>query len=438
MDSRTIHASLICSQCQRSFEAEIPVRVNARKNPEWIAAAQQGTLHLVQCPYCRTLVPVDVPLLLFIPERRPPLVFIPSRRASFRDALDQLESLLTSPEGRREPSQEWEEEPFREVEIVPSGGLSEALEGRPAAASRRPEELPALKELEDLLRTLFEQENPLDLFETCRRIREAGWLEAARLVLAQLQHRLTYSLWQEDFADPLLISAIWMVTDRISLFAEINEHAFLSSWLRQSILFWWPFPPFVVALTPQELEQWEPEPWQALRRINEAYQLHQSRFREAWRELWEGLPPEEWMWRWPPEEWVWVWRRVWWERERWAQKIRRILPLGEMTPNLAMSLFMRFYFDRLIAHGRWFLTERLKEIVGNLGKQVFQDTIETRFYLIASANVIPGGPVLPLGLCMVCPESDCGYAWRRAFKGQILICPTHSTTLQPDPNRTEC
>jgi hypothetical protein len=312
MDSRTIHASLICSQCQRSFEAEIPVRVNARKNPKWIAAAQQGTLHLVQCPYCRTLVPVDVPLLLFIPERRPPLVFIPSRRASFRDALDQLGSLLTSPEGRREPSQEWEEEPFREVEIVPSGGLSEALEGRPAAASRRPEELPALKELEDLLRTLFEQENPLDLFETCRRIREAGWLEAARLVLAQLQHRLTYSLWQEDFADPLLISAIWMVTDRISLFAEINEHAFLSSWLRQSILFWWPFPPFVVALTPQELEQWEPEPWQALRRINEAYQLHQSRFREAWRELWEGLPPEEWMWRWPPEEWVWVWRRVWW------------------------------------------------------------------------------------------------------------------------------
>jgi hypothetical protein len=190
------------------------------------------------------------------------------------------------------------------VEIVPSGGLSEALEGRPAAASRRPEELPALKELEDLLRTLFEQENPLDLFETCRRIREAGWLEAARLVLAQLQHRLTYSLWQEDFAVPFLISAIWMVTDRISLFAEINEHAFLSSWLRQSILFWWPFPPFVVALTPQELEQWEPEPWQALRRINEVYQLYQSRFREAWRELWEGLLPEEWMWRWPPEEWM--------------------------------------------------------------------------------------------------------------------------------------
>jgi hypothetical protein len=109
-----------------------------------------------------------------------------------------------------------------------------------------------------------------------------------------------------------------------------------------------------------------------------------------------------------------------------------------MTPNLAMSLFMRFYFDRLIAHGRWFLTERLKEIVGNLGKQVFQDTIETRFYLIVSANVIPGGPVLPLGLCMVCPESDCGYAQRRAFKGYTLICPTHSATLQPDPNRTEC
>jgi len=78
MSSRTIHAVLVCSQCESSFEAEIPVLVDVEKMGEVL----EGTLHRFRCPRCQTLISVDAPLLIFIPDRLASLGFsIPTRRA---------------------------------------------------------------------------------------------------------------------------------------------------------------------------------------------------------------------------------------------------------------------------------------------------------------------------------------------------------------------
>ena len=440
MSSRTIHAVLVCSQCESSFEAEIPVLVDVEKMGEVL----EGTLHRFRCPRCQTLISVDAPLLIFIPDRWPPWIFIPTRRASFRDAMDQLRSVFALFE--REPEERRPLQALREVEIVPPDRLAEALQGGPSRwemARARMEESRQLEELESLVRLLLAEDRPRPLFEACRRIREAGLREAVRLALDQLRHRLARTgNWV----------ATALVEGRLRLVQLENEHDFLVEWLSQ------PLPPVPVPIGPRPLkttlEQWEPDPQRALQQIDEAYKkLLRHRLEEwlderwirrieEWLERWKRW----WEWRWPERWWEW-WRwPEWWEWWEWLLRLRSHLRSHPATEGLPDEVLVYLAAHRLgeAFDERWeirphlrALIEEEKSRVAALALSFLRDSVANRMFLYFLASLTTG-PLVPLGVCMICPQANCGYARRRTFKGEILICPNHHVALNPDPNRQDC
>ncbi len=97
-------ANLTCPNCQKPFQAEIWLIVDAAERPDLLQLIQQGRLHDVACPTCGPFGQADAPLLIFLPAAfhlpggdgsGARLIFSSVRQANPRQSVQQENQLLT-------------------------------------------------------------------------------------------------------------------------------------------------------------------------------------------------------------------------------------------------------------------------------------------------------------------------------------------------------
>ncbi|MCX7609830.1 MAG: CpXC domain-containing protein, partial [Anaerolineales bacterium] len=57
---------LTCPRCNRPFQAELWLIVDAAERPDLLEKAKQSRLHEIACPQCGHPVQADAPLLLYL------------------------------------------------------------------------------------------------------------------------------------------------------------------------------------------------------------------------------------------------------------------------------------------------------------------------------------------------------------------------------------
>lgn len=99
---------LTCPECGRSFTAQVWLVVDSAERPDLAARIREGTLHDLPCPHCGHQVAVDVPLLLYRPDRDPPLLFSPAQQTTAEQDREQAAGLVGVLRERLGPA--WQDE----------------------------------------------------------------------------------------------------------------------------------------------------------------------------------------------------------------------------------------------------------------------------------------------------------------------------------------
>jgi hypothetical protein len=154
--------TLTCTHCQQDFQAEIWQIVNIEERPDLVKRIKTGSLHLLDCPYCRSENPVNAPLLIYQPGNEPKLVFSP------QDGITQAQDreIFTKLVGHLEHSlgAAWRDDWLEDLVLLPKAALPFLLREGLAAAQdymreRRAASQEETKQLYDLVLAFIQADN---------------------------------------------------------------------------------------------------------------------------------------------------------------------------------------------------------------------------------------------------------------------------------------
>jgi hypothetical protein len=118
-------APLTCPKCQKEFEAEVWLIVDAVEQPALLAKIETSKLHQMTCPHCQYVGNLDLPLLVYRPGQEAPLVFSPAQ--STDEASDQQHLQMATGTLREGLGDAWQTEWEQSLKVIPRDVLSTFL-----------------------------------------------------------------------------------------------------------------------------------------------------------------------------------------------------------------------------------------------------------------------------------------------------------------------
>ncbi|MCS7010063.1 MAG: CpXC domain-containing protein, partial [Anaerolineales bacterium] len=175
---------LTCPRCNRPFQAELWLIVDAAERPDLLEKARQGNLHELACPQCGPIAQANAPLLLFLPSPPggPPdggkgvggegirLLFSPAQQTSAEQDREHARDLITRL--RASLGEAWREEWLAQMPVIPRPLLPLALTEGLEAAQRKMQEQAAAQlppELRQILEELVHRGEEIRTLEDLRR-----------------------------------------------------------------------------------------------------------------------------------------------------------------------------------------------------------------------------------------------------------------------------
>ncbi|MDW8351851.1 MAG: CpXC domain-containing protein, partial [Anaerolineae bacterium] len=133
---------LICPHCNRPFDAEIWLIVDAAERPDLFEKVKQDKLHDLTCPHCGFVEQADAPLLLYLDSPLPGgegaevrVLFSPAQRTSAEQDEEAARKLVARL--RKSLGATWQDEWLVQMPVILRPGLSLALtEGLEAAQQK--------------------------------------------------------------------------------------------------------------------------------------------------------------------------------------------------------------------------------------------------------------------------------------------------------------
>lgn len=118
-------APLTCPKCQKEFEAEVWLIVDAAEQPALLAKIETGKLHTMTCPHCQYAGNLDMPLLVYRPGQEAPLAFSPAQ--STDEATDQQHLQMVVGNLREVLADAWQTEWEQSLKVIPRDVLATFL-----------------------------------------------------------------------------------------------------------------------------------------------------------------------------------------------------------------------------------------------------------------------------------------------------------------------
>jgi hypothetical protein len=118
-------APLTCPKCQKEFEAEVWLIVDAAEQPALLAKVETGKLHQMTCPHCQYVGSLDMPLLVYRPGQEAALVFSPAQGTD--EASDQQHLQMAMGTLRESLGDAWQTAWEQSLKVIPRDVLTTFL-----------------------------------------------------------------------------------------------------------------------------------------------------------------------------------------------------------------------------------------------------------------------------------------------------------------------